>query len=874
VTGTYALLFTDLVDSTRLSEQLGDAAMASLWARHDALARDLLRVHRGKEIDKSDGFLLLFGAANDAVRYAVAYHRALALLDPPLQTRAGLHVGDIILVENAPEVVALGAKPLEVHGLAKPVAARVMSLALGGQTLLTDAARNSLGPTALRLASHGHWRMKGIAQPIELFQVGDADALFAPPPDAPKAYRVAAHGDLWLPVKQVDHSLPAERDAFIGRTADLRALTQRIEQGAALVSVLGMGGSGKTRLVTRYGWSSLGDYPGGVWFGDLSEARTVEGIAQAVARALDVELVNGDPIAQLGHAIAGRGRCLVLLDNFEQVARHAGETLGRWLDRAPDTQFLVTSREVLGLPGEETLALAPLRPSDGAALFVARARSAKRDFELDDVASVEALVKLLDGLPLAIELAAARVRVMPPKTLLQRMGERFKLLASSGGRHTRQATLRATLDWSWDLLSPDEQRALAQLSVFEGGFTLEAAEAVLALPDMWPTDAVQALVDKSLVRAVSDGRFDLLVSVHEYAAEKRRGFGAPDEAEIRHEAWFARLGTPQAADSLQVRSGIGRAVELGRELDNLIAACGRAVMTGDDSVAVGLLEAAWLGALQHDHGRDGQHDVADDGAVKVGNELGNPVNESGHLAYLGILHHNQGRLDEAMASYGAALVVAREIGDRRREAQLLDNVGALHGDRGRPHDARACYRAALTLAREVGDRRLESIVLGDLGHLLRFLGEHETAARHLATALALHREMGAAHAEPDRLGDLALIEAVAGRHESALSLALEAVAIAAPFPTVERDSLETLARVHLARGDVSEAREAVARARALAPKRVAKLAAVDALVAVAEGDRAAAEAALAEATAEPTQCLPGTEVAQLIDRARAAMEAQ
>ena len=200
----------------------------------------------------------------------------------------------------------------------------------------------------------------------------------------------------------------------------------------------------------------------------------------------------------------------MILDNFEQVARHAEETLGRWLNRASDARFLVTTREVLGLPGEEILALAPLAPSDAAALFMRRAEAAKPGFQpnAEDQAAIGPLVKLLEGLPLAIELAAARVRVMPPRTLLLRMSERFKLLSSTGGRLDRQATLRAVFDWSWDLLSLPEKAALAQLSVFEGGFTLESVEGVLDLSAYenapWPMDALQSLVHKSLVRQVTD----------------------------------------------------------------------------------------------------------------------------------------------------------------------------------------------------------------------------------------------------------------------------------------------------------------------------------------------------------------------------------
>ena len=283
------------------------------------------------------------------------------------------------------------------------------------------------------------------------------------------------------------------------------------------MSVLGFGGIGKTRLVTRYGRSCLGEFPGGVWFCDLAPARSLDGVVSVVAQGLGVPLGRDDPVVQLGHAIAGRGRCLVILDNFEQVMRHAQTTLGRWLDRAEQACFVVTTREVLGLPGEDVLALPPLPPADGIVLFVQRAKTARSDFDpgTQDQPAIAPLVNLLDGLPLAIELAAARVRVMQPRLLLQRMSERFKLLVSKGGRLDRQSTLRAAFDWSWDLLPPHEKAALAQLSVFEGGFTLEAAEAVIDLAAFddapWTVDAIDALVDKSFVRPRGEDRFDLLV---------------------------------------------------------------------------------------------------------------------------------------------------------------------------------------------------------------------------------------------------------------------------------------------------------------------------------------------------------------------------
>ncbi|HSW09006.1 AAA family ATPase, partial [Aquabacterium sp.] len=479
----HALLLTDIVDSTQLTEQLGHAAMSALWAAHDHAARGLLREWRGREIDKSDGFLLLFDAVADALGFALAYHRALAQLSPPLQARAGLHHGPVTLRENPAADVALGAKPLEVDGLAKPLAARVMALALGGQTLLTEAACAALGDTTLRQQSHGHWRLKGVETAVELFEVGEAQAPFTPPPDSAKAWRVLRQGELWLPRRELQHTLPAERDSFIGRQSALQELAQRFEGGARLVSLLGTGGTGKTRLAQRYGWTWLGDYPGGVWFCDLSPASTLDGIVHAVAQGLELPLGQVDPVQQIGQAIHGRGACLVVLDNFEQVARHAEATLGQWLDRAPEARFLVTSREVLGIVGEEAMSLPPLPPEDSVTLFLRRAVAASQGFKPgpEDSEAIGPLVALLDGLPLAIELCAARVRVMPPRQLLQRMGDRFKLLAGGSGRRDRQATLRNTLDWSWDLLRQPERAALAQLSVFEGGFTIASAEAVVDL---------------------------------------------------------------------------------------------------------------------------------------------------------------------------------------------------------------------------------------------------------------------------------------------------------------------------------------------------------------------------------------------------------
>ena len=800
-----ALLLTDVVDSTKLSLRVGDEEMARLWAAHDRAARDLLPVWHGREIDKTDGMLLLFDTASDAVSYALAYQQALNRLDLPLKARAGLHVGPVTLRENSAADVALGAKPIEVEGVAKATAARIMSAAMGGQILLSADARQSLSADALRLQSHGHWRLKGLDEPLELFEIGADDAPFFPPPDGDKAYRVVRQGELWSPVREIRHSLPAEGDAFVGRVDALAELSRRIQSGARLVSVLGIGGSGKTRLVTRYGGSWLGEFPGGIWFCDLASARSVDGIASAVAQGLGVPLGRDDPVVQIGNAIAGRGACLVILDNFEQVARHAPQTLGHWLARAEQARFVVTTREVLGLTGEVVLALPPLPPAEGAALFAQRAQAAKPDFEpnAEDQAAIAPLVTLLDGLPLAIELAAARVRVMPPRMLLARMSERFKLLASKGGRLDRQSTLRAAFDWSWDLLAPPERAALAQLSVFEGGFSLEAAEGVLDLSDgddaLWTVDVVQSLVDKSFVRPRGDDRFDLLVSVQVYAAEHLQTEGryagsgpqALVSAQLRHAAWFAALGHIRAVEGACA------------DLDNLVVACRRAISLGEGDCAADALEGAW-GALYLR------------GPLGAGAELADSVCAMPGLGDRAAAHAKSvladsltacGRSGPAAELYEQALASARATGDRRCEAAVLRRLGSLLVGKGRTSEARAQYTAAMHLARNVSDRHLECAAIDGLGNIEQSEGRLEEAVVHYERALTLARDTGDRRMQGNLLGNLANMHDGLGRIDEALTGTEEALLVARETGNrrLEGATLCNLGLLHLVQGRFDEA---------------------------------------------------------------------
>ena len=799
------LLLTDLVDSTKLVERLGDLDAAVWWEAHDRQARVLMRAWRGREIDKSDGFLLIFDTVSDAVGYALAYNASTRALDPPQAARIGVHCGQVVVRANRAEDIAQGAKQHEVDGIAKSIAARVMNLALGGQILLSAPARAALDIGGWPLRSQGHWKLKGVEEPIELFELGGDGASYEPPPDSAKAYRVLRDDpQSWRPVRELPHNLPADRDAFIGRREALRALAGRFDDGARLVTLLGIGGIGKTRLALRYGRAWVGEYQGGAWFCDLSAARNLDGIVQAVAQALEVPLGKSDPIPLLGAAIAGRGPCLVIVDNFEQVARHAEATLGAWLDRAPQARFIVTSREVLGIVGEEAMVLAPLGDDEALQLFDKRARAADSEWApaADDRHHLHTLVELLDRLPLAIELAAARIRVMSPKAMLDRMGQRFELLASSGGRRDRQATLQATLDWSWDMLTPAEQSALAQLSVFEGGFTLDAAEAVVSFVGLdeahRTANVLQNLVQKSLLRRSTVDRFDMLRAVHDYATAKCAFVPVESEArtwaaaERRHWHYFAMQDDPISVGHYDV------------DLDNLFAACRRAAPS-DPSHAARLLTAIWsrikwtgpfgavldlAQAIRTSTATDSeQRGMVDETAGEAHALLGNrltayellasalqrAVVHDDELAQARIdcelvgLEPEEGALDTARERLSAALSIAERLNNASVCMRAMNAMARVLMAHSQMREAEQWYLRALELASSRQDGRWLGGLHGNLGTLHHALGRLESARAHYEHSLALSRVAGNRQWEGNMRCNFGLLLNELGKPQAALA---------------------------------------------------------------------------------------------------------
>jgi predicted ATPase len=587
-------------------------------------------------------------------------------------------------------------------------------------------------------------------------------------------------------VRDIPNRLPQERDSFVGRERDVLRLSHLLDS-ESLVTLTGPPGTGKTRLAVHTAWSVLPRFEA-AWLADLTETRSADDIVTAVARAMDLPLGGGDATDRVGDALAARGHALLVLDNTEHVAAEVAVLVDSWRNMASKVVWLVTSRQPLDLEGETVLALEPLGLEAARELFVARARARSPRFQLTDANrdAVDELVGLLDGLPLALELAAARARVLSPESLLARMRDRFALLAGGRGRH---GTLRAAIDASYDPLQPWEKAALTQCSACAGSFTMEAAEAVLDLSTWaeapWTLDVIQDLVDKSLLRVV-DGRvaidepsFGMVLSVKEYGGEKLRTPGAvPDdrsgpaeEAAVweRHGAWFGQFGAWDELDALQRHGGLERTRQRMADIDELVLACRRAIARADAPAAAAALLASWA-VLElrgpFEQGRELAHAVLGIPGLPaiheaearwvlavVGHLVGIPINPRPALREANEVIQRCGhpvlslRAGFVVASFDGPpaahwLRDARDAGDHTLEVMVLGSRARVAFGLGRIDEAIEIHREAAAVARQVGDRHGESGHRVELGMIHARNGDLGAARECLAAGYDLAREAG------------------------------------------------------------------------------------------------------------------------------------
>jgi predicted ATPase/class 3 adenylate cyclase len=530
--GTVSFLFTDVEGSTRLWSADGPAMSASL-ALHDEILRAAIESADGYVFSTAgDSFAAAFRRASDAVAAARRAQDGLAAAawpGPTLRVRMGLHLG---------EVEERGG---DYFGSSVNTAARVAAAGHGGQVLLTDGIRGIADVAAVDLGVH---RLRDVAEPLHIFQLGEGDF---------PALRV---------VDPRSSNLPVRPTRIIGRDDELADIRGRLA-GSRLVTVTAVGGSGKTRLAIAVGEAELLKRPGGVWFVDLTAVLGDNDVPAAIAKAVGLTLHEGDLAQQVVEHLADKD-ALVILDNCEHVVEGCADFADRFLGAPGQATLLATSREALAVDGEQIVVLGAL-PSEGAdspavRLFADRAFAVDPHFEVDDAnaGTMVALCRHLDGMPLAIELAAARVTVMTPSELLAGLNDRFELL--SGGRRHRQRTLEATLDWSYDLLSSDEQQTLLALGVFVDGFDLDAVAAVANVTRRGAVALIEALVAKSLVIRVDKGdraRFGLLETVKAYAEDHLRAAGEVEEVRDRHLDHFHALATVHGRTGFsEIRLGV------------------------------------------------------------------------------------------------------------------------------------------------------------------------------------------------------------------------------------------------------------------------------------------------------------------------------
>jgi predicted ATPase len=747
------MVFTDIVDSTRLLTEYGDG-YGWLLGEHRRVVRDAVARHAGFEVDtQGDSFFLVFPRASDAV--AAARELVDPAVDGPVRVRIGIHTG-------APTLADEGYVGIDVH-----IAARIGAAAGGGQILLSEQTRGFVQQERIR--DLGVHRLKGVGE-VRVFQVGDGD--FPPLPSIGRTNLVALH------------------DPPVGRDRELDRLVSMLDEGTRLITVTGVGGIGKTTIGRALASAVAGRYPDGVWFIDLSAVGEAELVEPAVASVLGG---SGGVAEQVGATTV-----LVVLDNFEQVLDAAPE-VAVWLDECPGLTVLATSREPLRLSAEREFPLLPLDDDSASRLFVTRARAADPSFTAAS-GELSALCRRLEGIPLALELAAARAKLLPPAQLAARLEQRLPLL-TGGPRDVpaRQQTLEATIAWSYDLLEPGEQALFARLAVFAGGWTLEAAEQV-AGADL---DGLQSLVAKSLVTA-GGGRFGMLDTIREYATARLRELADGPSLHRSHAVYYAVLAE-RTAPELTGRSQDEALELLAVEEDNLRAALDWC-STDPGSRETGLALAADLVLFWYLRSRPAE------GAARVDALLAvtTPEDSGARAAALWGAGFFRAVLGDAGAGpvMQEALAMAERVGDRALVARSLDMLGLVAFFENELATARSYLEQSIAEARAAGDDWCLADALGTIGSIYPLVGELTMARQAAGEGLSLARSRGDLQGARMSLFGLALAAWRAGDHEQARSAAEEGLEISRRLGDAFFTSycLWILAGVELAAGAVDLAR--------------------------------------------------------------------
>ena len=860
--GTVTFMLTDIVASTRLWERYPDAMRLST-VRHDELIEAIVAEHSGilvRPRGEGDSRFAVFRRASDGVAAACGVQRALRAeawpLPEPLGIRIALHTGEADLRDG------------DYYGTSINRCARLRDAAHGGQIVVSgitaSLARDRL-PDRVTLRSLGRHQLRDLPEPDEILQLLHPDL----PTDFPPLRTLSA----------APHNLPVQLTSFVGRNQELNQLRQLLlDDDVRLVTLTGAAGTGKTRLAMRVGEECLAEFPQGVFFVGLAPLKDPELIASTIGEAIGVREVAGQPFLRTIIDALQTQDVLLVLDNFEHLMEQSRQVI-ELLSRCASLKILVTSREVLHLAGERVFSLAPmdvpdargsltaenLQAFDAVQLFIERARAVKPNFALtpQNVPAIVEICSQLDGLPLAIELAAARVQLLPPDALVERLGltyqQRQSLLTSGGSdRPLRHQALSSAIDWSYSLLKPSEQRLFRRLAVFSGGFTLAAAEAMCATDEELRDqvlDGIASLIDKSLVRPAEEGgreaRCRMLDTIRAYALMQLQAAG---EADTVHRLLAEQLVdlAEQAEPKLTGPEQVEWLDRLEREHANLRAAL-QWCESGDTALELRLAAALWRFWSTRGYLGEGLRWL--ESAIRAaGNEqapaLGRALNGAANLA------REHGDYSRAEMLHQRSLSISRERNDRHGTAEGLNNLGLIALYQGQHEAAQQYCAEGLELFRHIDDAGGIAAALNNLGNVARERGDSDAAARLHRQSLALRREIGDKRGIALSLNNLANVVLNQGDYWRAAGLHEESLALRRELgdPAGVASSLNNLGNVARVQGDFPAARsyydESLAIRRQLGDKRrVAAALANLAIVERQEGHRDRAATLLRECIA-------------------------